>query len=89
MGDLKARIGKSNNADNVIGIFREASCNRNGNLRIELLQNCNLMTCNWRTKLNDPQWTRVHSRLGHRSIVNYIITDKALMKEVIELSFCR
>ena len=31
--------------------------------------------------LNDPQWTRVQKRLGYNSIIDYIITDNALMKE--------
>ena len=31
--------------------------------------------------LNDPQWNQVQSCLGHKSISDYIITDKALMKE--------
>ena len=51
---LNARVGKTNDVDNVIGMFGKASCNNNGNMLIELLQNCNLMICNWRTMLNDP-----------------------------------
>ena len=39
------------------------------------------MVCNGRTLLSDPQWTRVKSHLGHKSIIIYIITDKALVKE--------
>ena len=31
--------------------------------------------------LNNPQWTRVQSRLGHKSIIDYIINNKAFMKE--------
>ena len=85
LGDFNARVGKSNDVDDVIGMFGEASCNSNGNLLIELLQNCNLMICNGRTMLNDPQWTRVQNRLGHKSIIDYIITDKALMKESSDL----
>ena len=81
LGDFNARVGKSNDIDDVIGMFGEASCNSNGNLLIELLHNCDLMICNGRTMLTDPQWTRVQNRLGHKSIIDYIITDKALMKE--------
>ena len=43
--------------DNVIAIFWEASCNSNGKLLIELLNNCDIMIRNGRTMLNDPQWT--------------------------------
>ena len=32
--------------------------------------------------LNDSEWTRVQSRLGNKSIIDYIIMDKALMKEL-------
>ena len=81
LGDFNARVGKSNDVDDVIGMFGEASCNCNGKLLIELLQNCNLVICNGRTMLKDPQWTRVQNRLGHKSIIDYIITDRALMKE--------
>ena len=81
LGDFNARVGKSNEVGDVIGMFGEASCNSNGNLLIELLHNCDLMICNGRTMLNDPQWTRVQNRLGHKSIIDYIITDKALMEE--------
>ena len=31
--------------------------------------------------LKDPQWTRVQDHLGHKSIIDYIITDRALIKE--------
>ena len=59
--DFNARVGKStcNDADNVNGTFGEASCNSNGNLLIDLLHYCDLMICNGRTMLTDPQWTRV------------------------------
>ena len=79
--DLNARVGKNNDADDVTGMFGEASCNSNGNLLTELLHKCDLMICNGRTMLNDPQWTRAQTGLGHKSIVHYIITDKALIKE--------
>ena len=75
-GDFNARVGKSKDVDDVIEMFGENSCNNNGNLLIELLQNCNLMVCNGTTLLSDPQWTRVQSRFGHKLIIDYIITDK-------------
>ena len=80
LGDFNARVGKGEDVDDVVGMFGENTCNSNGNLLIELLHNCNLMVCNCRTLQSDPQWTRVQSRLGHKSIIDYIITDKALMK---------
>ena len=81
LGDFNARVGKSNDVDNVIAMFGEASCNSNGKLLIELQQNCNLVICNGRTMLKDPQSTQVQNLLGHTSIIDHIITDRALMKE--------
>ena len=85
LGDFNVRVGKSDDVDDVMGMFGEITCNSNGNLLIILLQNCNLMVCNGRTLLSDPQWTRVQTRLNHKSIIDYIITDKALMKTSSEV----
>ena len=82
LGDFNARVGKSNDLDDVIGKFGKASCNNYGNLLIELFHNCDLMIRNGKTMLNGSQWTRVQNCLGHKSIINYIITDKTLMKEL-------
>ena len=70
MGNFNARVGKSEDVHDVIVKFGENSCNSNDNSLIELLQNYNLMVCNGRTLLSDRQWTRVQSRLGHKSIID-------------------
>ena len=80
LGDFNARVGRSCDVDDVIGMFEETTSNSNSNLLISLLQKCNLMICNGRTLLSDPQWTRVQNRLNQKSIIDYIITDKALLK---------
>ena len=54
LGDFNAWVGKSEDVDDVIGLFGENTCNSNGNLLIELPQTCNLMVCNGRTLLSDP-----------------------------------
>ena len=38
------------------------------------------MICNGRTLPCDPQWTWVQSRSNHKSIIDYMITDTALLK---------
>ena len=80
LDNFNARAGKSEDVNDVIGMFGENTCNSNDNLLIELLQNCKLMVCNSRTLLSDSQCARVQSRLGHKSIIDYVITDRALMK---------
>ena len=82
LGDFNPSVSKSNEADNIIRMFGEATCNSSGNLLFELLHNCDLMICNERTMLTDPQWTQVQNCLGYKSIIDHIITDKALMKEL-------
>ena len=62
LGDFNTRVDKSEDVDDVIGMFGESTCNSNGNLLIELLQNCNIMVFNGRALLSDPQWTWVQSR---------------------------
>ena len=57
LGDFNARVGKSSDIGNVIGMFAEAPYNSNGDFLIELLNNCDLMLCNGRTMQTDPQWT--------------------------------
>ena len=80
LGDFNTRVDKSENVNDIIEMTGENihTCNSNGNLLIELLQYCNIMVCNGRTLLSDPQSTQVQSHLGHKSIIDYIITDKAL-----------
>ena len=74
------RVGKRKNVNDVIDMFGKNRWNSNGNLLIELLQNCNIIVCNGRTLLPDPRWTQVQSCLGHKSSIDFIITDKAFIK---------
>ena len=55
LSDFNARVDKSKDVDDVIGMFGVNNYNSNGNLLIELLQNFNLMVCNGRILLSDPQ----------------------------------
>ena len=45
------------------------------------------MICNGRTLLCDAQWTQSH--LGLKSIIDYIITDKALTKTLSNIFVLR
>ena len=59
LGYFNARVGKSDDVDNIIGVFGEYTCNSNGTSLIELLQNNHLIVFNGRALVSDPQWTPV------------------------------
>ena len=45
LGDFNARVGKSTDVDDVIGIFGEDTCNRSGNKLISFLNELELVIC--------------------------------------------
>ena len=75
LGDFNARVGKSSEVDDVIGMFGEETCNASGNKLISFLNEVELVVCNGRKLVVDPEWTRVRPSLKQRSIIDYIITD--------------
>ena len=46
LGDFNARVGKSSEVDDVIGMFGEETCNASGNKLISLLNDVELFVCN-------------------------------------------
>lgn len=45
LGDFSARVGKSAEVNNVIGMFREESCNASDNRLVPFLNEVDLYTC--------------------------------------------
>ena len=80
-GDFNARVGRSVDVDDVIGVFGEETCNASGNRLISFLNEVELVICNGRQLVVEPEWTRVRPSLNQRSVIDYIITDTQLMKE--------
>ena len=72
LGDFNARVGRSNDVE---------TCNASGNRLISFLNEVELVICNGRQLVAEPEWTRVRPSLNQRSVINYIITDTQLMKE--------
>ena len=70
LGDFNARVGRSVDVDDVIGMFGEETCNASGNRLISLLNEVELVICNGRQLVAEPEWTRVRPSLKQRS-VNY------------------
>ena len=80
LGDFNARVGKSSELDDVIGMFGEGKCNASGNRLISFLNEVELVVCNGREFTVEPQWTRARPSLKQKSIIDYIVTDSNLLQ---------
>ena len=80
LGDFNARVGRSVDVDDVIGMFGEETCNAR---LISFLNEVELVICNGRQLVAEPEWTRVRPSLNQRSVIDYIITDTQLMKSYV------
>ena len=63
LGDFNARVGRSTDVDDVIGMFGEEICNASGNKFISFLNEVELVVCNGRQLVLEPEWTRVRPSL--------------------------
>ena len=64
LGDFNARVGKSVEIDDVIGMFGEEMCNSSGNRLISFLNEVDPVICNSRKFVSKPEWTRVRPSLN-------------------------
>ena len=65
LGDFNARVGKSSMVDYVIGMFGKETCNASGSKLISFLNEVELVVCNGRKLVVEPEWTRVRPSLKH------------------------
>ena len=79
LGDFNARVGKSVEMDDVIGMFGEDTHNVSGNRLISFLNEVELVVCNGRNLVLEPEWTRVRPTIKQMSIIDYVLTDAQLM----------
>ena len=63
----------------MIGKFGEDTCNASGNKLISLLREVELVACNGRQLVSEPEWTRVRPSLDQKSVIDYILMDEQLM----------
>ena len=70
LGDFNARVGRSVKMDDAIGKFGEDTCNARGNRLVSFLNEVELVVCNGRTFVSEPEWTRVRSSLHQESIID-------------------
>ena len=80
--DCNARVGMSVDVDDVISMFGEETCNASGNRLISFLNEVELVICNCRQLVAEPEWTRVRLSLNQKSVIDYIITDTQLMNDL-------
>ena len=82
LGDFNARVRRSVQIDDVIGMFGEDMRNASGNRLLSFFNEVELMICNGRKLVSEPEWTRVRPSLKQKSIIDYdyIITDAQLLE---------
>ena len=79
LGDYNARVGKSFEIDDVIGMFGEGKRNASSNRLISFLNEVELVDCNdWEFTV-EPQWTRARPSLKQKCTTDYILTDYNLL----------
>ena len=81
LGDFNARVGTASEIDEVIGMFGEETSNNNGEKLVSFLTEVDLVSCNGRTFVTEPEWTRIRPGLKQKSIIDYIITDMQMLKK--------
>ena len=72
LGDFNARVGRSVELDVVIGKFGEDTCNASGNRLVSFLNEVEMVVCNGRTFMLEPEWTRDRPSLKQKTIIDYI-----------------
>ena len=62
LGDSNARVGRSAQLDDVVGMFGENTCNASGNQLLSFLNEVELMICNVKL-VSEPKRTRIRPSL--------------------------
>ena len=62
-------------------MFGEETSNKNGEKLVSFLTEVDLVACNGRTFVMEPEWTRIRPGLKQKSIIDYIITDMQMLKK--------
>ena len=71
LGDFNARVGRSTEVDDVMGMFGEETCNASGNKLISFLNEVEVVVCNGRKLVIEPEWTRVRPSFKQKPIIDY------------------
>ena len=66
---FNARVGRFVELDDVIGMFGEDTCNASGKRLVSFLNEVEMVVCNGRKFMLEPEWTRVRPSLKQKSII--------------------
>ena len=66
-------------------MFGEETSNNNGEKLVSFLTKVDIVSCNDRTFVTEPEWTRIRLGLKQKSIINYIIADMQMFKSSCKL----
>ena len=75
------RVRTASEIDEVIGMFGDETSNNNGEKLVSFLTEVDLVSCNGRNFVTEPDWIRIYSGLKQKSIIDYIITDMQMLKK--------
>ena len=80
LGDFNAMVGRSEQVNDVGGMVGENSGNATGNRLFYFLNEVELMICNGRKLVLEPEWTKVRRSPKQKSIIDYITADTQLLE---------
>ena len=88
LGDFNAMVGRSVQIDDVIGMFGENTCNANsGNKLLSFLNGVELIICNGRKLVSEPEWTRVRPSL--KKVKNRLYYNRCPITGSVRECACR
>ena len=81
LGDFNTKINTASEIDQVIGMFGEEKSNNNGEKLVSFSTEVDLVSCNGRTFVTEPEWTRICPSRKQKYIIDYIITEVQMLKK--------
>ena len=72
LGDFNARVCRSAQLDDVVGMFGVNTCNASGNRLLSFLNEVELMICNAIKLVFELEWTSIWLSIKQKSIIDYI-----------------
>ena len=80
LGDFNAHVGEGLDFNNIVGVYGKEVCDSDCSKLIELMQQLDLVMWNCREFCIEPQRTRIMQKLDQHSIVDYVASDRDLLK---------